>query len=45
MYADAVKLIKIYAEATRPNIATYLNNTAFLGRLARAALSAKATAA
>jgi hypothetical protein len=37
-YADVAKLTKIYAEATGPN-------TALLGRLARAALSAKAIAA
>jgi hypothetical protein len=44
-YADAAKLTKTYAEATGPNTATYLNNTALPGRLARAAPSAKATAA
>jgi hypothetical protein len=37
-YADAAKLTKTYAEATGPN-------TALPGRLARAAPSAKATAA
>jgi hypothetical protein len=44
-YADAAKPTKTHAEATGPNTATYLNNTAFPGRSARAAPSAKATAA
>jgi hypothetical protein len=39
------KLTKTYTEATEPNTATYLNNTPLLERLARAALSAKATVA
>ena len=40
-YADAAKLVKTYAEAIGLYTAIYLNNTAPLGRLARAVLSVK----
>jgi hypothetical protein len=44
-YADAAKPAKTYAEATRPDTATHLNNTSLLRRSAHAAPPAKATAA